>query len=87
MPFEVDGVKYFTADEVAERAEISRQTLWRWRQEGLVPAGRKYRRRRLLFSDQDLRAILDFAHRLEPVELGRDDADEGALRLQERETA
>ena len=87
MPLEVDGGEYFSADEVAEQADVSRQTLWRWRQEGLVPAGRKYRRRRLLFSREDLKAILDFAHRLEPVELGRDAVDRGALRLQERETA
>ncbi len=83
MPLEVDGVKYFSADEVADRAEVSRQTLWRWRQDCLVPAGRKYRGRRLLFSEDDLQAVLEFAHRIQPVQLGRDDEGDSSVRIRE----
>lgn len=86
MSLKVDGVTYFSADEVAEQAEVSRQTLWRWRQDELVPAGRKYRGRRLLFSEDELQAILEFAHRLEPVQLGRDDERAPSVRLREGET-
>jgi len=70
MGLEVGGIVYLTADEVAERAGISRQTLWRWRQEGRVPAGRRYRGRRLLFTEGELGLILEFAHRIEPAEIG-----------------
>ena len=70
MGLEVGGITYLTADEVAERAAVSRQTLWRWRQEGRVPAGRRYRGRRLLFTEDELNQVLEFAHRMEPAEIG-----------------
>ena len=71
MGLEVGGIIYLTADEVADRAAISRQTLWRWRQEGHVPAGRRYRGRRLLFTEAELGQVLEFAHRMEPAEIGQ----------------
>ena len=70
MGLEVGGITYLTADEVAERAAVSRQTLWRWRQDGHVPAGRRYRGRRLLFTEDELGQVLEFAHRMEPAEIG-----------------
>jgi predicted DNA-binding transcriptional regulator AlpA len=71
MPVEIDQVSYMTADEVADLARVSRQTLWRWRQDGSVPQGLRYRGKQLLFTQADVQQVLDFAHRIEPAELGR----------------
>ena len=46
----IDGVRYFTTTEVLGAAGISRQTLWRWRKDGLVPQGHRFRSRGVLFS-------------------------------------
>ena len=69
MSVEIDGILYFTADEVALRAGVSRQTLWRWRQDGNVPGVHKYRGTRLLFTEEEVQLVLDFAHRIEPAEI------------------
>jgi len=70
-PFEsalqIDGVSYFTAAQVAEAANVSRQTLWRWRTQGKVPAGQRYRDRIVLFTKDDFVSVLEYANRLEPA--------------------
>jgi hypothetical protein len=68
MPLEVDGTRYLTASDVLEELKITRQTLWRWRQEGKVPLGRRYRNKKILFSLGDLEAIRTYANRVEPIE-------------------
>ncbi len=67
MPILIEGVRYFTAGDVTEKAKVSRQTLWRWRQEGHAPSGRRYRGRHLLFTEEELTQVVRFAHRLEPA--------------------
>ena len=67
MPIQIDGVRYFTAGDVTKEAKVSRQTLWRWRQEGRAPSGRRYRGRHLLFTEEELAEVVRFAHRLEPA--------------------
>lgn len=62
----INGIEYFSAAEVAKEAGVSRQTLWRWRTEGQVPAGRRFRGHLLLFSDLELQTIRQYANRLEP---------------------
>jgi predicted site-specific integrase-resolvase len=71
MPVEIDQVSYLTADEVAVLARVSRQTLWRWRQDGNVPPGHRYRGKQLLFTEVEVQHVLDFADRIEPVQLGK----------------
>ena len=68
MPVEVDGVTYYSASDVAQEVGISRQSLWRWRQDGKVPSGRKYRDRQILFTAAEIEQIRDYANRLEPAE-------------------
>jgi predicted site-specific integrase-resolvase len=68
MPFEVDGTHYLTASDVLKELKITRQTLWRWRQEGKVPLGRRYRNKKILFSSDELEAIRTYANRVEPIE-------------------
>ena len=46
---------------------ITRQTLWRWRQAGLVPAGAKYRDHLLVFTDDEVVLIREYAQRVIPV--------------------
>lgn len=67
---EIDGVQYFTSTEVEEAAGVSRQTLYRWRRSGAVPAGHTHRGNRLLFSQSELDRILAYANHVEPGALG-----------------
>lgn len=64
----IDGTRYFTAADVVRAAGVSRQTLWRWRQDGKVPAGRKYRDKQVVFTSAELEQICEYAHRLGPIE-------------------
>ena len=64
---EIDGNVYVTAAEVGERLGISRQTLWRWRQEEKIPQGYRYRGHQILFSETEFADIESFANRLEPI--------------------
>lgn len=70
MPVEIQGEQYYTNSEVSEQLKVSRQTLWRWREKGSIPAGMRYRTRQVLFTAEEVEAIRHFANRLEPIELG-----------------
>jgi transposase-like protein len=63
----IDGVSYITAAQVAEAANVSRQTLWRWRRQGKVPAGQRFRDRTVLFTQDDFASVLQYANRIEPA--------------------
>ena len=67
MPLTIDGEIFHPLTEVADKAGVSRQTIWRWRQEGKIPGGHVYRDRRLVFSDAEARAVLEYANRIEPA--------------------
>ena len=64
---EIDGVRYCTATDVAQRLGVSRQTLWRWRQQSKIPSGYRFRDGRVLFTESETTEILQYAHRLEPI--------------------
>ena len=67
MPIQIDGVKYFSATDVLNGVSVSRQTLWRWRQEGKIPAGHRYRDRQVLFTAEEVESIRQFENRIEPI--------------------
>ncbi len=67
MPLGIDGRDYFTAKEICELVGISRQTLWRWRQSTRIPAGLRFRGKRLVFSSHELEQIRGYASALEPA--------------------
>ncbi len=67
MAVELEGTTYLTAGELADQIGVSRQTLWRWRQEGKVPIGYRYRDRQLLFTEDDYQVVRGYAHRLQPA--------------------
>ena len=58
MPLTIDGTQYYSADDVLAQAAVSRQTFWRWRQGGLVPEGRLYRGRHLVFTADELENVI-----------------------------
>jgi transcriptional regulator with XRE-family HTH domain len=68
MPLEIRGVKYFTASDVAKQMGVSRQTLWRWRQEGSIPQGHRFRKKHVVFTLAEVRVIDEFANRIDPIE-------------------
>jgi predicted DNA-binding transcriptional regulator AlpA len=77
MPFEIDGTEYLVASEVVEELGITRQTLWRWRNRGKVPTGRRFRGGQVLFTPAEVRVIREYANRVEPIE----NTHSGQLRL------
>ena len=73
MAIEMDGTTYLTAGEVVDELGVSRQTLWRWRQEGKIPPGyRRNRDRRVLFTADEVEVIQQFANQVEPISPGQD---------------
>ncbi len=65
---DVEGTSYIPAAEVCRDLQVSRQTLWRWRQEGKVPLGRRYRDHQVLFTADEVEIIRSYANRLEPAQ-------------------
>lgn len=57
----IDGAILKTCTEAAEVAGVSRQTLWRWRQEGLIPLGKTGQNRTTVFSQTEVEVIVAFA--------------------------
>lgn len=58
MPTQIDGTIFFTCTDVAQACAVSRQTIWRWRQDGLIPNGRASRTRAVVFTESELNFIL-----------------------------
>jgi DNA-binding transcriptional MerR regulator len=70
MPVLISGQNYSTKDEVAKDLGINPVTLWRWRKKGAIPTGLRSRNRQVLFSPDEVTQILEYANKLEPIELG-----------------
>lgn len=65
MTLNIDGMAYYTMKDITGTLMISRQTLWRWRREGRVPLGRRFRDKQLLFTQSEYETIEEFANRIE----------------------
>jgi predicted DNA-binding transcriptional regulator AlpA len=70
MPVDIKGITYYSSPEVLEACSISRQTLWRWRKEGKIPDGRRFRDGSLLYTESDYEVIQDYANSVEPIAPG-----------------
>lgn len=68
MSVKINGIKYLSATELLETVDVTRQTLWRWRQEGKIPAGHRFRGRQVVFNPEEVAAIQEYANRIEPIE-------------------
>lgn len=66
-PVRIDGVLYFAAADLAAVLQISRQTLWRWRRAGKIPVGHRFRDGQTFFTESEVDAIKEFAHRIDPI--------------------
>ena len=68
MPVTIEDTQYYRVIEITRELGISRTTLWRWRSDGRIPAGRLYRGGTVVFTSHEFDAIRAFANRLEPVQ-------------------
>jgi predicted DNA-binding transcriptional regulator AlpA len=68
MPIEINGLTYVTASEVVDKLDVSRQTLWRWRHEGKIPSGHRFRNRQVVFTPAEVKEIELFATRVDPID-------------------
>lgn len=66
MPTEVQGKTFYNITEVSEVADVTRQSIWRWRRDEKVPSGRRFQGREVLFTLAEVEMIFKYAHRLEP---------------------
>lgn len=71
MSLQVNGRDYFTATEVINEVGVARQTFWRWRQEGRVPAGSRFREKLVIFTPEELQEIKDYSNRMQPIKAVR----------------
>jgi predicted DNA-binding transcriptional regulator AlpA len=67
MPVYVRGIPYLSVAELEAELSISRQTIWRWRKEGRIPAGRRFRDNKVLFTEAEAEAVRAYALRIEPI--------------------
>jgi predicted DNA-binding transcriptional regulator AlpA len=68
MSIYIKWLTYVTASEVVDQLGVSRQTLWRWRQEGKIPPGHRFRNRHVVFTPAELKEIELFATRIDPID-------------------
>lgn len=68
MAVELNGKEYLHMTEVADHVGVTRQTLWRWRRDGSIPVGRKYRGRQIIYTLAEVEMIREFADRIEPID-------------------
>ena len=67
MPTTIQDTEFFTQSEVADDLGVDRTTLWRWRKDGKIPAGRRFRGSQVLYTESEVRQISEYANRLEPI--------------------
>jgi DNA-binding transcriptional MerR regulator len=71
MPVKINGEVYYRTLEVCRKANISRSTLLRWLENGLLTKTRRDRRGWRLFTENDLRAIVAEVERINVEEIPR----------------
>ena len=62
---EIGGVRFYTASEVAVRAKLSRQTIWRWAKARIIPSFRDLSGR--MYFPEGIVRQLSSRDRMEPV--------------------
>lgn len=67
MPIKIKEVNYLTVTDLLGEVNVTRQTLWRWRQKGKVPAGHRYRSSQVTFRPEEVKLIRAYANRIEPI--------------------
>jgi len=67
MALKLNGTTYYSVTELIGEVGVSRQTLWRWRHEGKIPAGHRYRDGKVLFNQDEVEQVREFATSIEPI--------------------
>jgi predicted DNA-binding transcriptional regulator AlpA len=67
MPREIRGITHLTVSELVDEIGVCRQTIWRWRKDGSIPQGQKFRDGAVVFSPAEVQAIRAFAEHTEPI--------------------
>ena len=67
MELEIEGTTYLSVGRLLEELDVSRQTLWRWRKEGKIPQGHRFRDGMVVFTEAEAEKIRRFANRIEPI--------------------
>lgn len=62
-----DGVEYVAATAVARSVGVTRQTLWRWRTDGKVPTGHRFRTGEIFFTRAEADRVREYATLIEPA--------------------
>ena len=68
MTLEIEGTAYVSGNDLQRELGVSRQTLWRWRREGHIPQGHRFRDGKVLFTQEEAAEIRRFANRIEPID-------------------
>ena len=71
MPIEINGQLLYSATETCERTGISRATLQRWLQKGVLNKIRRDRRGFRLFTEEDLSVLKAEIERINVQEIPR----------------
>ncbi len=69
MALNIEGTAYVAANELLGELKISRQTLWRWRREGHIPTGHRFRDGKVMFTQAEANEIRQYANRIEPIDV------------------
>jgi len=69
MPIQINGKLFYSTTETCEKAGISRATLYRWLQRGVLEKLRKDRRGWRLFTDDDLNKLRAEIEKIEVKEV------------------
>ena len=69
MPKEINNQLFYSATETCERTGISRATLQRWLQKGLLSKIRRDRRGFRLFTEEDLSVLIAETERINVEEI------------------
>lgn len=71
MPIEIAGQTYYLTSEACRKAGISKATLFRWLKSGLLCKSQRDRRRRRLFTEDDMNNIMAESNRVDVEVSGR----------------
>ena len=71
VPEDIEGVEWYSLEEVETLAGVPHMTLYRWRRNRLVPAGHRRPNNRVYFTRPEIDAIRAYKTTTVPAEVGR----------------
>lgn len=68
MHGQISGISYLRTTKLLDTVDVTRQTIWRWRQDGKIPTGHLFRGRQVVFSPDEVAAIEAYGDRIDPID-------------------